>query len=61
MEEEVAFDFDTAERIELKGNFIQQPDIVFFNISAKGYDKESEIRYALSSDELIIELKAEKS
>ena len=41
------FSFETAERTELKGNFIQQPDLVFYNIPAKGYDKEKDIRYAL--------------
>ena len=35
---EAQFSFDTAERTELKGAFIQQPDYVFYNIQAKGYD-----------------------
>ena len=34
-----------------------QTDFVFYNIPAKGYDKEKDIRYALHSDELIIELR----
>ena len=54
---EQEFSFDTAERTELKGAFIQQPDIVFYNIPAKGYDKENDVRFALSSDEFIIELR----
>ena len=46
-EEQKQFDFETAEREELRGAFIQQPDIVFYNISAKGYNKETDVRYAL--------------
>lgn len=57
---ELEFSFDTAERIELKGAFIQQPDLVFYNIPAKGYDKENDVRYAISADEIIIEIR-EKS
>ena len=30
---------------------------MFVNISAKGYKKEEDIRYALSSDELVIEIR----
>ena len=55
--EETPFDFETATRTELKVNFIQQSDHVFVNISAKGYDKENDVRYALSQDELLIEIR----
>ena len=54
---EKQFSFDTAERIDLKGSFIQQPDFVFYNIPAKGYNKETDVRYALSADEFIIEIR----
>lgn len=50
------FNFENAERLELKGAFIQQTDLVFMNIPAKGYDKDTDVRYALSSDEFILEL-----
>jgi hypothetical protein len=51
------FNFENAERLELKGAFIQQTDLVFMNIPAKGYDKDTDVRYALSSDEFILELR----
>ena len=51
------FEFETAERVELKGSFIQQTDLVFMNIPAKGYDKDTDVRYAFSSDEFIMELR----
>jgi len=31
--------------------------LVFFNIPAKGYDRDNDVRYALSSDEFIIEIR----
>ena len=36
--------------------FIQQTDYVFLNINLKGYKKE-DIRYALSADELLLEIR----
>ena len=56
-EQEKPFDWETAERGDLKGQFIQQGENVFMNIPAKGYNKEEDVRYALSSDEFIIELR----
>lgn len=56
-EKEIPFVFETAERVELKTNFIQQNDLVFLNIAAKGYKKDEDIRYAFSSDELLIEIR----
>lgn len=56
-EEEKEFDWETAERAELKGAFIQQSDLVFYNLPAKGYNKETDVRFALSSDEFIFELR----
>ena len=41
----------------MKVNFIQQNDLVFLNINAKGYKKDEDVRYALSSDELILEIR----
>merc|ERR1712151_144114 len=46
-EKEIPFDFETAERVELKTNFIQQNELVFLNINAKGYKKDEDVRYAL--------------
>ena len=51
------FDWETAERVDLKPAFIQQSDLVFLNITAKGYNRESDVRYAFSQDEILIELR----
>jgi len=49
LEEEVKeFDWETAERVDLKPAFIQQSDLVFLNITAKGYNRDSDVRYAFS-------------
>jgi len=53
----IPFDFETAERVELNIKFIQQNDLVFLNIPQKGYNKEEDIRYALSADEIFIEIR----
>ena len=41
----------------MKTKFIQQNDLVFLNIDAKGYKKDEDVRFALSSDELILEVR----
>jgi len=51
------FDWETAERVELKASFISQMDLVFLNISFKGYKKDEDVRYALSADEFLIEVR----
>ena len=43
--------------MELKGTFIQHTDNVFLNIAAKGYDKDRDVRWALSENECIVELR----
>ena len=54
---EVKFDWEQAERVELKGQFIMQADFVFLNIAFKGYNKDSDVRYALSEDEFWMEVR----
>lgn len=56
-EAERAFNWETAERFELKGQFITQGDYVFLNMPLRGYDREQGVRYALSSDEILIEVR----
>jgi len=51
------FDWDTAERVELKGQLIQQGDLVFLNIPFKGYDKNKDVRFAFSQDEVLLEVR----
>jgi len=51
------FDWDTAERVEVKAQFIQQMDLIFLNIAFKGYNKDTDVRFALSSDEFVLEIR----
>lgn len=54
---EVPFSWETAQRIELKPQFIAQADMVFLNLPLKGYKKDEDVRYALSSDEICLEIR----
>lgn len=54
---EEEFSWTDAERVELKGNFMTQKDMVFLNISLKGYNPETDVKYAISSDEIFLEIK----
>ena len=56
-EVEVPFSWANAQRIELKPSFIAQADFVFLNINLKGYNPDEDVRYALSSDELLLEIR----
>ena len=51
------FSWANAQRIELKPSFIAQADFVFLNINLKGYNPDEDVRYALSSDELLLEIR----
>ena len=52
-----AFDWKTAERFDSKFTFLNQGDLVFVNLNFKGYNKESDVHYALSDNELLLEVK----
>ena len=54
---EVPFSWTDAQRVELKPQFIAQADFVFLNINLKGYNPDEDVKYALSSDELLIEIR----
>ena len=56
-EVEVPFSWVDAQRVELKPQFIAQADFVFLNINLKGYNPNEDVRFALSSDELLIEIR----
>lgn len=58
MEEvEVPFSWADAQRVELKPQFIAQADFVFLNINLKGYKSDEDVKFALSSDEILIEIR----
>jgi len=51
------FDWDTAERVESKHVFMNQGELVFVNFNFNGYNKDSDVRYALSENELFLEVR----
>ena len=52
-----AFDWDKAERVDAKFQFINQGELVFLNFNFKGYKKDADVRYALSENELFLEVR----
>lgn len=53
----IPFSWKTAQVVELKPQMIMQSDFVFLNLPLKGYNKDEDIRYALSSDEFLLEIR----
>lgn len=54
---EEVFDWDSAERADAKFHFMNQGELVFLNFNFKGYKKDSDVRYAISENELILEVR----
>jgi len=57
VEEVYAFDWEQAERVEIQPAFIQRGELVFLNFNVKGFHTDANCRYALSSNELFIEIR----
>lgn len=53
------FNWETAERVDAKYTFMNQGDLVFVNCNFKGYNKETDARYALSENEILLEVRDE--
>ena len=53
----VKFSWESADRVEAKYTFINQSDLVFITFNFKGYNKESDVRYALSENEILLEVR----
>ena len=53
----VAFDWETAPRVEAKYDFMNRGDLIFVNFHLKGYDKVDGVRYAFSENELFMEVR----
>jgi len=51
------FNWETAERVDAKYQFINQGDLVFINFNFKGYNKDSDARYSLSDNEILLEVR----
>ena len=51
------FSWDKAERLEAKHQFFHMKDFVIVNFMMKGYQKTTDVRFALSENELLVEIK----
>ena len=51
------FDWETAEQVEAKCQFMNQGELAFINFNFKGYNKEQDARYALSDNEILLEVR----
>ena len=51
------FDWSKAERVDAKFTFVNQGELVFLTFNFKGYNKENDVRYALSENEILIEVR----
>ena len=54
---EPLFSWETAERVEAKHQFFHMKEFVIINLQMKGYSKTTDVRYALSENELLVEIK----
>lgn len=54
---EIVFDWDKAERMDAKFQFINQGELIFLNFNFKGYKKDCDVRYALSENEVFLEVR----
>jgi hypothetical protein len=55
---EAGFNWDTAPRVEAKHQFFHVKDFVILNFHMRGYSKTDGVRFALSQDELLLEIKS---
>lgn len=51
------FSWESAERVDAKYHFIGKGELVFLNFNFKGYTKEKDARYALSENEILLEVR----
>ena len=51
------FSWEDAEKVEAKHTFVNQGEMVFATFHFKGYDKDKDVRYALSDDEVLLEVR----
>jgi len=53
------FSWEKAERVDSEFTFMNQGELVFVNFKFKGYNKENDVRYAISENEIILEVRDE--
>ena len=51
------FSWETAERVDADFTFTNQGEMVFINFHFKGYSKENDVHYALSENEIFLEVR----
>ena len=51
------FDWYLAPRVQAKFQFFHQKEFVFLNLNFKGYNKQTDVRFALSENELLLEVR----
>lgn len=56
-EVEKPFEWDRARQVEASYTFLDQGELVFVTFNFKGYKKESDVRYALSENEMVLEVR----
>lgn len=54
---EPEFNWETAEQVDAKFQFINQGELIFLNFNFKGYKRASDVRYAISENEVILEVR----
>lgn len=50
------FSWEKADRVDADFTFINQGELVFVNFKFKGYNKDKDVKYAISENEIFIEV-----
>lgn len=58
---EPQFSWETAEHVEAKHQFFHMKEFVIINFQMKGYNKNTDVHYALSENELLVEIRDSSS
>jgi len=53
------FSWETAQQVEAKYTFMDSGELLFVTFNFKGYRKEQDVRYALSENEILLEVRDE--
>lgn len=54
---EVVIDWEKAERVDAQVQYINRGELLFVNFNLKGYNKNKDVKYALSENELFLEVR----
>ena len=53
------FNWETAEQVDAQFTFMEQGELVFVTFNFKGYRKDQDVHYALSDNEILLEVRDE--